>query len=87
MKPDAIDLIAQKARSTRFIGHFDLSPCQNVCQMDAATGLCGGCLRTLQEIATWGSMGTEGRRAVWDRIAQRAERLRAEPSFAERAAP
>ncbi|MBI3525448.1 MAG: DUF1289 domain-containing protein [Betaproteobacteria bacterium] len=29
------------------------SPCINVCQMDAATGLCQGCLRTLAEIAAW----------------------------------
>jgi predicted Fe-S protein YdhL (DUF1289 family) len=29
------------------------SPCVNVCQMDAQTGLCRGCLRTLDEIAGW----------------------------------
>jgi predicted Fe-S protein YdhL (DUF1289 family) len=29
------------------------SPCVNVCQMDSQTGLCLGCLRTLDEIAGW----------------------------------
>jgi len=29
------------------------SPCVNVCQMDPQTGLCRGCLRTLDEIAGW----------------------------------
>ena len=29
------------------------SPCINVCQMDATSGLCRGCLRTLDEIAGW----------------------------------
>jgi predicted Fe-S protein YdhL (DUF1289 family) len=32
------------------------SPCINVCQMDAATGWCGGCLRSLDEIARWPSL-------------------------------
>lgn len=29
------------------------SPCVNVCQMDAPTGWCAGCLRTIDEIAGW----------------------------------
>ncbi len=40
--------------------------------MDAASGLCEGCLRTLDEIVRWSAMPEEGRRAVWSRIAQRA---------------
>lgn len=38
------------------------SPCVSVCRMDPRTGWCVGCLRTIEEIATWGSMG-EARRA------------------------
>jgi predicted Fe-S protein YdhL (DUF1289 family) len=34
------------------------SPCINVCRMNPATGLCDGCLRTLDEIASWGSAST-----------------------------
>lgn len=29
------------------------SPCINVCQMDAASGWCRGCARSLDEIAGW----------------------------------
>jgi len=29
------------------------SPCLNICRMNPETGLCEGCLRTLDEIAAW----------------------------------
>lgn len=29
------------------------SPCINVCRMNAVSGLCEGCFRTLDEIARW----------------------------------
>jgi len=32
------------------------SPCVSICNMDPATGLCSGCLRTIDEIAGWGRM-------------------------------
>ena len=48
------------------------SPCISVCRMDAATGLCEGCFRTLDEIASWGLASDEERRAVWGQLAQRA---------------
>jgi predicted Fe-S protein YdhL (DUF1289 family) len=44
------------------------SPCINVCQMDPATGWCQGCRRTIGEIAAWGSMDDEARRAVWAQL-------------------
>ena len=47
------------------------SPCVNVCKMDAASGLCRGCRRTLDEIAAWSTLDDTARRAVWARIAQR----------------
>ena len=47
------------------------SPCINVCRMDAASGLCEGCLRTLDEIAAWGTMDDDDKRAVWQRLEQR----------------
>jgi len=40
------------------------SPCINVCRMNPETGLCEGCLRTLDEIAAWASMSSAERRAV-----------------------
>ena len=48
------------------------SPCVSVCRMAPASGLCEGCLRTLDEIAGWSRMDDAGRRAVWRRIARRA---------------
>jgi len=51
------------------------SPCINVCRIDDATGLCVGCLRTLEEIAAWGTLSDNERRDVWTRLALRATRV------------
>jgi len=40
------------------------SPCISVCELDPATGLCRGCLRTLDEIAAWSVLDANGKRAV-----------------------
>lgn len=50
-----------------------LSPCIDVCRLNAATGLCDGCLRTLDEIGGWGGM-SDARRA--EIMAQLPARLR-----------
>ena len=42
------------------------SPCISVCRMDAVSGLCEGCFRTLDEIAAW---GMHGRRRAARRVA------------------
>jgi predicted Fe-S protein YdhL (DUF1289 family) len=39
--------------------------------MDAGTGWCEGCLRTIDEIVAWGSMADDDKRAVWQLIEQR----------------
>ena len=49
------------------------SPCVSVCRMDATSGLCEGCLRPLDEIASWADMGTADRLSVWQQIALRAQ--------------
>jgi predicted Fe-S protein YdhL (DUF1289 family) len=36
--------------------------------MSEASGLCEGCLRTIDEIASWSSLDDEQKRAVWDAI-------------------
>ncbi|MEI7785765.1 MAG: YbaK/EbsC family protein [Betaproteobacteria bacterium] len=48
------------------------SPCISVCRMDEASGLCVGCLRSLDEIAAWSSLSPPARRGVWQAIAERA---------------
>ncbi|MDO5706133.1 MAG: DUF1289 domain-containing protein [Paracoccus sp. (in: a-proteobacteria)] len=40
------------------------SPCVNICVMHPSEGICVGCYRTLDEIASWGLMSAEARRAV-----------------------
>lgn len=40
------------------------TPCIKVCLIDDETGLCEGCGRTRAEIATWGRMSEDERRAV-----------------------
>ncbi len=47
------------------------SPCINVCRMDAATGWCEGCRRTLAEIAAWSGLDDGGKRAVLDALPAR----------------
>lgn len=51
------------------------SPCISICEMDAATGLCAGCQRTIDEIVAWGGASENERRAVWRRIDQRRHAL------------
>lgn len=41
---------------------FMKSPCIKTCQIDRQSGLCQGCLRTLDEIASWASY-SDGQRA------------------------
>jgi prolyl-tRNA editing enzyme YbaK/EbsC (Cys-tRNA(Pro) deacylase)/predicted Fe-S protein YdhL (DUF1289 family) len=48
------------------------SPCISVCRMDETTGLCVGCLRSLDEIAAWSSLAPPARRGIWQTIGERA---------------
>ena len=56
------------------------SPCINVCRMNRSTGLCEGCLRTIDEIANWSSFDDAAKRAVWDEIDRRHVDFMAEQS-------
>ena len=73
--------IASHAGNTPAKAHFSIkipaegpvpSPCVSVCVMDAASGTCKGCLRTLDEIAAWGQADDDTKRAVWAQLSQRA---------------
>ena len=67
----ARDLLLETAREIDPAGPVP-SPCISVCRMDAATGLCEGCCRTLDEIAAWSQLDGEAKRKVWRRIGERA---------------
>lgn len=47
------------------------SPCTSVCRIDARTGWCEGCARTLAEIAAWSTLSNDEKRIVWDALAAR----------------
>ncbi len=47
------------------------SPCMSVCRMDAVTGWCEGCRRTLEEVSDWGRLDEGGKRAIWALIEER----------------
>jgi predicted Fe-S protein YdhL (DUF1289 family) len=51
------------------------SPCVSLCVMDAATGWCLGCGRTLGEITRWGETDQADRDAVMEKLPARMERL------------
>ena len=51
------------------------SPCISICRMNDATGLCEGCLRTLDEIAAWSVLDDDARRDVLQAVAQRRASL------------
>ena len=48
------------------------SPCNSVCRIDADTGWCQGCFRTLDEIAAWGRLEDGGKRVLWQELGRRA---------------
>lgn len=47
------------------------SPCIDICRIDAASGWCEGCYRTIDEIAIWSRLDDAGKRAVWLQLDQR----------------
>ena len=49
------------------------SPCNSICRIAQASGLCEGCLRSIDEIAVWSRLDDAGKRAVWARIELRLQ--------------
>jgi len=49
------------------------SPCVKVCTLDARSGLCLGCGRTIDEIARWSAMSASDRRLIMAELAARLE--------------
>jgi len=66
------------------------SPCVALCRIDATSGLCEGCARTLGEISDWLILEPAERFEVWDRVSERfgvpLERALAAQAGAARAA-
>jgi predicted Fe-S protein YdhL (DUF1289 family) len=51
------------------------TPCNKVCVIDAACGLCIGCGRSLAEIGGWISMTVDERRRIMDELPARRAAL------------
>jgi predicted Fe-S protein YdhL (DUF1289 family) len=68
----ARELLLEKARELDSAQPVP-SPCISVCRMDAATGLCEGCFRTIDEIVGWGTAPEARKREVWTRLIERAQ--------------
>jgi predicted Fe-S protein YdhL (DUF1289 family) len=47
------------------------SPCVGICHTDPATGWCGGCGRSGEELAAWGDMPAAVQRATWSDLPRR----------------
>ena len=45
-----------------------ISPCVGVCQINAQTGYCLGCWRTLKEVARWSRFTDQEKRDVLDEL-------------------
>jgi uncharacterized protein len=77
LSSSAIESIAQRAQLARQSAENVPSPCTSVCRMNRDSGLCEGCLRTIDEICQWSQATAETKRVVWGRIAERALALQA----------
>ena len=53
------------------------SPCNSVCRMDERSGWCEGCMRTLDEIAAWSTLGEGAKRSVWKLLGPRRRLMQA----------
>ena len=69
--PETLSLLQQRAAEVAHHVGPVRSPCISVCQMDAGTGLCFGCFRSIDEICNWSAMDDGGKREVWRLIDQR----------------
>jgi uncharacterized protein len=56
------------------------SPCINICRMNAATGLCEGCFRSLDEIARWSRHDDAAKRRILEAVARRRDGLADNPA-------
>lgn len=61
----------RRAERRRLLASGPASPCISVCRFDDATGLCAGCLRTLDEIRDWIIMLPEDRHRVLRQLEER----------------
>ena len=52
------------------------SPCVKICVVHPVERICTGCLRSLDEIASWGRMSNAERAALMEELPSRESRLK-----------
>lgn len=68
------------------LGELVTSPCIRICELDPASGLCRGCLRTIEEIQDWPSSSNREKLEILRVIRVRKQELaKPDPSPAEEA--
>lgn len=72
MKVERIDEAAAAEDDAVWRRNEPQSPCVKVCVVHPAARLCVGCLRSLEEIARWGSMPAADRARVLAELPARA---------------
>ncbi len=60
----------------RTIPRMIVSPCEKICVLDPAAGLCAGCGRSLAEIERWASLTDAERAQIMAELPARVEALR-----------
>lgn len=58
------------------------SPCVKICTLDARSGVCLGCGRTVGEISRWIAMDDAERARIIAELPRRIAASRAEPAYA-----
>jgi hypothetical protein len=53
-----------------------VTPCEKICIVDPASGLCRGCGRSLAEIERWTTYGEDERARVMSELPHRLEAMR-----------
>ncbi len=51
------------------------SPCIKVCAIDATTGWCLGCGRSMAEIGSWSSLAPDRRRSIMNELDDRKTKI------------
>jgi predicted Fe-S protein YdhL (DUF1289 family) len=68
---DAIKTLAARAVLAGAAVENVPSPCVSICRMDAGSGLCEGCFRTLDEIRLWSSSDDTAKKVMWTTLSAR----------------
>lgn len=68
LRQDAVRRVSARAQTVSAMDDDLPSPCISVCRIDAMSGLCEGCFRTLDEISGWSRAGPAAKRALWQTI-------------------